>query len=196
MNKYEYVKSIRNELTDLPKSFCEKELQYYIDYFENSHIDDTADVTNIFGNPKDVANIIRNKFNTNSNSINNTNNNNYTFYQRNKDTNLILIILLVLSFPIWFPIGIAAIAVIFALLISLFAVVAAIGISLFAIILVGIFLIPISFTIITESIPSFLFLLGCGLICFGVGALLLWLLVILISKIIHSISNAGKKGVN
>lgn len=196
MNKYEYVKFIRNELADLPIGFCEKELQYYIDYFENSHIDDSTDVTNIFGNPKDVANIIRNKFNTNPNLSNNTNNNNYTFHQRNKDTSLILIILLVLSFPIWFPIGIAAIAVIFALLISLFAVVAAIGISLFAIILVGIFLIPISFTIITESIPSFLFLLGCGLICFGVGALLLWLLVILISKIIHSISNAGKKGVN
>lgn len=194
MNKYEYVKFIRNELTDLPKGFCEKELQYYIDYFENSHIDDTTDVTNIFGNPKDVANVIRNKFNSNPNLGNE--NNNYTFYQHKNDKSPILIILLILSFPIWLPIGLAAIAVIFALLISLFAVVAAIGISLLAVILVGIFLIPISFTIITESVSSFLFMLGCGLISLGVGVLLLWLMVMLISKIIHSLTNNRKRRAN
>lgn len=84
------------------------------------------------------------------------------------------ILLLILGFPLWFPILVAVLAVIFSVyvslwsvLISLYAIFVALAASAVGVTLGGIVL------CIFSGIPQGLFLLGSGLICAGVALLFL-----------------------
>ena len=84
-----------------------------------------------------------------------------------------VILLLILGAPVWLPVLIAVLAVLFALFIALWAVVVALWAAVLAVIVTGLAAVGVGiFELIRLHVPQGLVLLGGGLVCLGLCALL------------------------
>ena len=88
-----------------------------------------------------------------------------------------VIALLILGAPVWLPLLIAALAVLFALFIALWAVVIALWAAVTGVILAGVAAVAAGiFELVRLHVPQGLVLLGGGLVCLGLCALLFLLM--------------------
>lgn len=210
MNKDEFLQRMRFNLKDMPSEKLDSIINYYNEYFKDKDINNNVDVINLLGHPDKLSRQIIEDYSKSENSENNivknnsTNNQNYEFFynsdynnfnkplvkKKNNKLKTILIVLAILFSPIILGISIG----IFGVLVGLFAAFISIIVSTAAVSLVGIFVSVVSFFLIPESLASFAFYLGLGLILFSIGSTLLYLEIISIKKIVGFILNKKKKG--
>lgn len=210
MNKDEFLQRMRFNLKGMPSEKLDSIINYYNEYFKDKDINNNVDVINLLGHPDKLSRQIIEDYSKSENSENNivknnsTNNQNYEFFynsdynnfnkplvkKKNNKLKTILIVLAILFSPIILGISIG----IFGVLVGLFAAFISIIVSTAAVSLVGIFVSVVSSFLIPESLASFAFYLGLGLILFSIGSTLLYLEIISIKKIVGFILNKKKKG--
>lgn len=79
------------------------------------------------------------------------------------------IVLIVLGFPLWFPLVVAFFAVIFSVYVSVWAVIISLYASVAAFVISG--LAGLISLLFAQSFPAGLFMFGLSLICIGIGVL-------------------------
>lgn len=111
--------------------------------------------------------------------------------QKSKNTNVWKVVaiglILLIASPVILPLGIAGIAVIFAIIVALFAVVVAVGVSGFAILFAGIAVIVagIAKIILAPAVGILAAGIGCILLAIGIG--ISWLMISLAVKVVPGI---------
>lgn len=170
MNKEQFLIELAAALSGLPEEDIEKSLEYYSEMIDDrveeglSEEEAVADLGSIEEIRRQtvkatpVTRIIKEKIKT------------------KRSLSGLEITLLIVGFPIWFPLLVAAVAVIFSVWISFWAVIIsfyATEVAFIASALGGI--IASVFLLALGHTAAGLFLLGCSLVCAGIG--LLWIFV-------------------
>ena len=100
MNRQEFMNRLEYLLRGIPASEREDALAYYNDYFDEAGAENEAQVIQELGNPEVVAaNILANVQQENSQHESKTYSNEKK--KMSKSTKILLVILLILTFPIW-----------------------------------------------------------------------------------------------
>lgn len=135
MSKQEFLRQLEQLLYDIPESERREAMEYYQNYFEDAGPKKEAQIIDELGSPQEVAaNIKRDLFGEEEKEYDFTKEmNEKKDYRQPKNgigRNLVIISLIVLTFPLW--VGIVAVA--FALLVTVIALVFALFIAVIAIV--------------------------------------------------------------
>lgn len=202
MNKIEFLTRLKNNLekNGLPKEDTDDALNYYEEIFMDAGFGRDDATAESLGSPEAVAEAILKENGIEINNINDftksTNvQQNVTIVQKSSSDTVLKIILLILAFPIWFPI----ITVIFALLIALFAVIFSLGIAFvatsIAMLFSGIWILFETPALALMGIGAGL--VGCGITFFilrGLFRVIMPASVKLFKKFFNTLRNFFKKG--
>lgn len=166
MNKAEFIAALSDRLAQLPQVEIDKSVDYYAEIIDD-RMEDGVSEEDAVPSPEELDDIVEKIM--------------YEIplpvlmkarMKPKKPLSVVNIVLLVLGFPVWFPLLIAAFAVFFsfyvtvwAIIISLYATVLALGVAGIAAIIFS----PMAFS---SGLPSGVFTIGCGLLSIGLGVLL------------------------
>lgn len=164
MNKSKFIKELKLRLRGLSKEDLDDAINYYEEYFLDSGVDDEEDVTQMVGDPKDVARKILEE----------------TLQKQDKKTkeeggvknsmkSVWLVVLGICAAPIAFPIIIVLLAVLFAITVTVFSIFIAAMACAVSFVITGIAMVP---AIAFSSGAQTLIILGISLIGIGLGILL------------------------
>lgn len=219
-NKEEYLQALQNELRALPAEEQDSAMEYYTDYFNDAGEEHFQEVVEELGSPEKLGSYIRTKFTCvpatqkqnedkhedKQHASNKSSFNSQTPEKQASGLNILLVIvLLLLTFPVWGPILLSFLGIVFGLFISFIALGFAGIIGAIALLGAGISLCIASFVaFFTEPLTSILSL-GCGIFILGLGILAavagIWLCIKLVPRIIRLIVkvcqmpfNKNKKG--
>lgn len=122
MDRYSYLNELNLLLLDLPKEEREAALDYFNNYFRNHRDLSEKQILQTIGTPLENANRIKGKFAANGGSFYESGDMESEFVQdsdsnEDKSYHWIWIVISILLFPIWFPIGMSL------LMISIFFIV-------------------------------------------------------------------------
>lgn len=166
MNKQTFLEKLRKGLSSLPKDEIEERLNFYsemiADRQEEGYTEEEA--VALAGNLDEIITQILSETPAPKTEINKN--------SHNKTQNIWLIILLILGFPIWFPILIAVFAIVFSVYVTLWSVIVALWSVFGAIIgcavggIIGGSIIALN----GSHLPGFA-ILGAGIVCSGVAIL-------------------------
>lgn len=193
MSKEEYLAQLEQNLRKLPEVERVEAMQYYREYLEEAG-ESADEVMEKLGSPKTVANdIIREcavktlavvgQGTDHSKSQENT--------QKKKNstaTNIWLIVLGIFAAPIAFPLAVAVVSVLFALLISLGAVCFSVAVVDVCFFIAGIVSFVVGICLATASPITMLFFVGSGLFLVGFGIIAVILTVEIIKLLIKAIT--------
>lgn len=194
MNKNEYLKILRENLTALSDDERENALSYYEEFFNDSDSDEQA--ISALGSPETVAEqILRESGNiiVSQSLTENTASPQPEARDSNNRKSLANIILIILILILTFPLLIGLIAAAFGVLVSLCAVIFAIITAFFS---VGIGAIVAGGFFLVVSFPVGLILIGAGLIVLGIFFALIIPLFKLIFKGLGKLINLLVKPLN
>lgn len=201
MNRLEFMQRLEQALANVSGEERQEALQYYRDYLDDAVLTETDQVPESLGTPEKIAESIRGSVAGEPESGSFTergfgveDNGNYpakrqenyyenqtSFVQDSRESGkkpangwkMIAILLLgILLSPIWIPIGICVLALIFTffmILVALFAALVAVGVALLA---GGIGVVIWGFAQIGVSVPGAVVLIGAGLLMTALGFLL------------------------
>lgn len=201
MNRLEFMQRLEQALANVSEEERQEALQYYRDYLDDAGLTETDQVPESLGTPEKIAESIRGSVAGEPESGSFTergfgveDNGNYpakrqenyyenqtSFVQDSRESGkkpangwkMIAILLLgILLSPIWIPIGICVLALIFTffmILVALFAALVAVGVALLA---GGIGVVIWGFAQIGVSVPGAVVLIGAGLLMTALGFLL------------------------
>lgn len=201
MNRLEFMQRLEQALANVSGEERQEALQYYRDYLDDAGLTETDQVPESLGTPEKIAESIRGSVAGEPESGSFTergfgveDNGNYpakrqenyyenqtSFVQDSRESGkkpangwkMIAILLLgILLSPIWIPIGICVLALIFTffmILVALFAALVAVGVALLA---GGIGVVIWGFAQIGVSVPGAVVLIGAGLLMTALGFLL------------------------
>lgn len=201
MNKSEFINKLRQEIRNLPYDEVEKTIAYYEEIISDRMEDGSSEeeAVSSLGTPEAIARdllanqsfstIIRHKVED---------------YKRknNPENTAAIIVIMILLFPVWFPIAMGALSFI----ISFFAIIGGVIISLWAISVAigaaGIALLIASvFGFATSLIPTGFFSFGTGIALIGLSILAIIAsvyatkgIIKLLGVLIHSIKKLFVKG--
>lgn len=156
MNRAEFLRALGERLKTLPQGEIEKSVGYYNEIIDDKIEDGITEEEAVAG--LDSVDVIAEKIMYDTPLP-------VLIKARKKSSwSALEIVLLVLGFPVWFPVLIALLAVVFAF----YAVVWSVFISLYAVVLAfavsGLASAVFSPVIFASNVPAGLFLLGCGFI--------------------------------
>ena len=203
MNRQEFMKRLEELLRGIPASEREDALAYYNDYFDEAGAENEAQVIRELGSPEAVA----------ENILSNIRKESY-FYEENqtnsnadvmkvekkkmsKSTKILLIILLVFTFPLWIGIVAGAFGTIIGLIGIIFAIVVSVCGAAFGLTIGGIIcMIGGLLCVITAPVEG-LISMGVGAILTAVGLLLgllgVWSVGVWIPKLVKAIVKLVKR---
>lgn len=165
MNKNTFISELSRKLRGIPKADYDDAMNYYVEYFLDAEIDETADVTPIVGSVDDVAANILEEY-----SIKQFEKVEKEGGVKNSTKGIWYVILGIFAAPIAFPLALTAVILVF----TLFIVVAALIVSFIAasvgVVVAGIFAIPAIFWAETGS--QAMILLGFVCVAIAIGTLL------------------------
>lgn len=198
MNKIEFLTRLKNSLekNGLPQEDMDDALNYYEEIFMDAGFGRDDETAESLGSPEVIAEGILRENGIEINNINDftksTNvQQNVTIVQKSSSDTALKIVLLILAFPIWFPI----VVVIFSLLIALFAVIFGLGIAFVA---TSIAMLFSGIMILFESPALALMGIGIGLVGCGITFFILCGLVPaslkLFKKFFSALKGMFKKG--
>lgn len=173
MNRQEFMKQLEELLADVPENEKKEALEYYENYFEDAGIEQEAAIIEELQSPQAVASSIKKDlFGENYQAYsyfqqNGAQNQNQGAKKDNLGRNILIGVLLVITFPVW--VGIAG--GLFGILIG--AVAAVFGIAVAFVAVVGALLISGSIMIGLGIIKSFAGLPAVGILVIGIGLLFL-----------------------
>ncbi|SHH95836.1 Uncharacterized membrane protein [Clostridium collagenovorans DSM 3089] len=162
MRKENFIRELEHRIRRLPRDEVRNIIAYYEDYFADADKPE-EEVIRELGNPSTISSQILSDYAFNDDFVKDKKG-----VGKNK---VILTILAVFAAPIALPLGIAALAILFALGIVIFALVmsfvvvaAAFGISGIAILVAGIM-------VVFQGTATAIFYMGIGIVLIGIGIL-------------------------
>lgn len=172
MNKNEFLRQLEQLLRDIPESERREAMEYYRNYFEDAGPEKEAQIIEELGSPQEVAaSIKRNLFGEEYSD--------YDFVKEEKGQgvygnrqnktmrNLMIAVIIVLTFPIWIGIVGAAFGILVGGIAAAFAVAAAVIAIVIAFLVVGMILIGIGIANLFTGFPA------VGLVLAAVGMFML-----------------------
>lgn len=194
MNRNEFLRQLEQLLCDIPENERREAMEYYRNYFEDAGPEKEAQIIEELGSPQEVAaSIKRNLFGegySDYDFVKEEKHQDIYGNRQNKTTrNILIAVIIVLTFPLWvgiigaaFGILIGGIAVVFALVVAVIAIVAALligGIVLFGIGMFHIFTGFPAVGLVLAAVGMFMLaaaVLGIAAIVWLVGRILPWTL--------------------
>ncbi|MBC5738259.1 DUF1700 domain-containing protein [Lawsonibacter faecis] len=166
MNREEYLQELYARLSNrLPRQELDNVMKYYEEYFDEAGSAREQEIIAELGTPAELAAEIAGRKPTETQYV-------YEPRPRRRRSAGQIVLLACLS-PIWVPLLIAAVAVVFSLIVALFAVAGSIAAAGLGCVLAGIFSIWCGFTaIFSGGIPTLMFFGGAGLFIAALGLLL------------------------
>ena len=206
MTRLEFMKKLESLLVDIPLEEREEALRYYNGYFDDAGADQEDTVITELGSPERIAAMIkadlspgmgkqekggyytengyresiRNRYEISEASEQKTGGtaNTYANKKSNSSNAFLIILLLIIASPVWFPIAIAAFSVAIAILAVMSGLLFGMGVAGLA--LVGSGLILFIAGIAELAVPFVgLMMLGSGLLLVGIGMLLLLITIVI-----------------
>ena len=169
MSKDAFIGELRHRMAGLPQEAVERTVEYYSELVADSMEDGLTEeeaVSRLGSLDEIVTNVIRD---TPLPKIIETR----VQEKKAKGVSAWMIVLLILGAPVWLPILIAVLSVVLALFVTLWAVVIALWAAVAAVILAGFVAIAAGIVELCRlHLPQGLVLLGGGLVCLGLCALL------------------------
>ena len=178
MSKDAFIGELRHRMAGLPKEAVDRTVEYYSELIADSMEDGLSEeeaVSRLGSLDEIVANVVKD---TPLSQIVETR----IREQKAKRGGIRAweVILLVLGAPLWLPLLLAVLAVVLALYVTLWAVVIALWAAVLAVVLTGVAAVGVGiFELIRLHVPQGLVLLGGGLVCLGLCALLYLLMKLL-----------------
>ncbi len=176
MSRDAFIGELRHRMAGLPQEAVERTVEYYSELIADSVEDGLTEeeaVSRLGSLDEIVANVVKD---TPLTQIVQTR----VQETKKKGGSYWWIVLLILGAPVWLPVLIAVASVLFALFIALWAVVIALWAVVLAVILAGVAAIAAGvFELVRLHVPQGLVLLGGGLVCLGLCALLYLLMKLL-----------------
>lgn len=173
MTKEAYIGELRSYLGRLPLEEREAALVYYIEYFEDRGDDEAA--SQELGTPKEAAAKIIADYDERLRQSGQ-----FSGSSGSTAKGCLIGLGAALAFPIWFPLLIAILAVVFSLGLVFIVLLFALGV-------VGVTLLPLTFHVMFISVPTGIAALGGALFCFGLLLLCLFPVFWLFSQGIPSL---------
>ena len=176
MSRDAFIGELRHKLAGIPQEAVDRTVEYYSELIADSMEDGLSEeeaVSRLGSMDEIVANVVKDTPLTRivQTRVQET---------KRKGGSGWTIALLILGAPVWLPILIAVAAVLFALFVSLWAVVIALWAAVMAIILAGVAAVAVGVVELCRlHLPQGLVLLGGGLMCLGLCALLYLLMKLL-----------------
>lgn len=192
MKSGEFINRLNAALEQLPPEERAAAVSYYEEYFSDAADDERAVIK--LGSPESVAESILKEYGAAPKKAETK--------QMSKTsktgTNILLLVLAILSSPIWLPVLAAVVVTVFSLVIAGVAVLVALAVSGFGMFIGGICLIVVGIAAIVRlSVADGLFLLGSGLVLCAVGAVLclvmFWAVIKATPPIVNGLVNFCKK---
>ena len=169
MSKDAFIGELRHQMAGLPKEAVDRTVEYYSELIADSVEDGLTEeeaVARLEPMDQIVANVVKD---TPLTQIVQTR----VRETKKKGGSGWVIALLILGAPLWLPLLIAVLAVLFSLFIALWAVVIALWAAVLGVILAGVAAMAAGvFELVRLHVPQGLVLLGGGLVCLGLCALL------------------------
>ena len=176
MSRDAFIGELRHRMVGLPQDAVERTVEYYSELISDSMEDGLSEaeaVERLGSLDEIVASVVKE---TPLTQIVQTR----VQETKKKGGSYWWIVLLILGAPLWLPLLIAVLAVLFALFVALWAVVISLWAAVLAVILAGIAAMAAGvFELIRFHVPQGLVLLGGGLVCLGLCALLYLLMKLL-----------------
>ena len=176
MSRDAFIGELRHRMAGLPQEAVDRTVEYYGELIADSMEDGLSEeeaVARLGSLDEIVASVVKD---TPLTQIVQTR----VQEKKAKGVSAWVVVLLVLGAPVWLPLLIAVLAVVIALFIALWAVVIALWAAVGAIILTGLAAIVVGvIELIRAHLPQGLVLLGGGLVCLGLCALLFLLMKLL-----------------
>ncbi len=191
MTKLEFMKELEGLLSDIPLDEKVEAIQYYNDYFEDAGVEHEEEIILELGSPSKVAAMIKADLNANSteresrgyfteNGYQDTmvNDEKYELRNTNSETKQsstsasrgILILIAILTIPVWFPLIISIFGVAISILATGLALLFAFGLAGVCMIGAGVILFVAG--LLQLAVPFIaMLMIGGGLIVFGLGML-------------------------
>lgn len=194
MNRNEFLRQLEQLLCDIPENERREAMEYYRNYFEDAGPEKEAQIIEELGSPQEVAaSIKRNLFGegySDYDFVKEEKHQDIYGNRQNKTTrNILIAVIIVLTFPLWvgiigaaFGILIGGMAVVFALVVAVIAIVAALligGIVLFGIGMFHIFTGFPAVGLVLAAVGMFMLaaaVLGIAAMVWLVGRILPWTL--------------------
>ena len=166
MTRNEFMFQLRTKLKRLPQSDAEDAVAYYQGYFDDAGPENEQEVIKELGSPSEVAGKIIREF---------------AFKQLENQPDskkgmgtIGWVVLIVLASPIALPVGIAILAVFFAVIVSVLGILLGLGAAGLVAAAVGIFSAVVGMMSLVSDPASTLYYVGRGMIALGFGAAILW----------------------
>lgn len=197
MNRIDFMNQLESLLQNISPTEREEALQYYNDYFDDAGPENEKEVIEALGNPARVAENIKRDLQENNETRAKASDRALVEYgktvnaqsqpQTEKPTEkktemptwaiVLLVVLLVLASPALLGVGMGAFGVIIGILISWFAIIFSFGAVALTLFVVAFILMIIGIMCIPIDALVGIGLIGCGLLCGGIGILFLMLTV-------------------
>jgi len=193
MNKNTYISELSRRLRRLPKADYDDAMNYYVEFLQDSGVDDTADVTQLVGNVDDVANKILEEC-----SVKQFEKVEKEGGVKNNTKAIWYVILGIFAAPIAFPLALTAVILIFTFFIVIASVIIALIVSSFAVVFAGVAAIPAVFWAETGSQAMIILGIVCVAIAIGVLMCIAFyklgeLFVKLVIRIFRGVSKKNKE---
>ena len=177
MSRDAFIGELRHKMAGLPQEAVDRTVEYYSELIADSVEDGLSEeeaVSRLGSIDEIVANVVRDT------PLPQIIQNRMKEKKEKKGIRTWEIVLLILGAPLWIPLLIAVLAVVFALFVALWAVVISLWAAVMGVILAGFAAVVGGVVeLIRLHLPQGLVLLGGGLVCLGVCALLYLLLRLL-----------------
>lgn len=195
MNRKEFLSQLEQMLSDVSETERREALDYYENYFEDAGPENEAKIIEELGSPRKAADSIKKDlFGENYNAYNAGNGQKsweeqQAFEKQQKENkilkNVLIAVIVVLTFPIWIGVLGMLFGVIVGLLGAVFGIAVAVIACVAAAIIVGFALMGIGLVKAFTGFPAVgLVVIGMGLVMLAVGILGLILVVLCIGKFI------------
>ena len=185
MNRNEFLRQLEQLLSDIPECERREAMEYYQNYFDDAGPQMEAKIIEELGSPQEVAaSIKKDLFGEDYEKydfVKETKQQETYGQKENKTTrNILLAVIIVLTFPVWIGIVGAAFGILVGCIAAVFGVAIAFVVISFVFLLVGFLLVGIGFANIFTGLPAvglILIAVGMFMLAFAVlgGILLVWL---------------------
>lgn len=190
MTKREFLDQLAFQLRDISEEERREALDYYTEYIEDAGYENEESTVDGLGSVVELAKEIKAGLSNKTeerkeneivikkgtySSVNQSavRDNNYSERKKEKKSmSALAIILLILTFPIWFPVGATVLGLLFGLGIAVIAIAFAFGVTTFALMIAGIAIVGTAITKLIIAPIVGIALMGVGLLLTGLALLI------------------------
>lgn len=211
MNRDEYMRQLEHLLLDIPAEEREEALRYYKDYFDDAGVTEEARIMEELGSPEKIAKLIKNNLYGRANSeageytesgyrnpyddedsktpatYAKTNTYREDTISEDRSKTILIVVLVVLSAPIWMSILGAAFGIVIGICGALFGITVGFGGACIGLFVGGIVLCVMGIGQLVYYSPTGVMMIGASFILIALGMLFLIITILIVGKLIPAI---------